>query len=329
MASETASPAGSRPQKVGFLLVPGFALMSYAAAIEPLRAANLLSGRRLYEWCHISPSGEAAHASTGALVPCDFAAGAEVALDLLIVCAGGDPAAFDDARTLGWIRRHAAHGTVIGGVSGGPVILAKAGVSAGRRMTVHWEHAEALKAAHPDLLLGRALYVIDRDRVTCAGGVAPLDLMHALIAERQGAVFAQKVSDWFLHTDIRPASGPQRGSLVERYGVRDRHVIAALELMENHIADPLSGAQLARAVGLSLRQLERLFRDRLARTPMQQYRAIRLERARTLIRQTSLSLTEISLACGFASNSHLSRAYRKRFATTPAADRAKPYTKER
>lgn len=325
MTAPKAQPDEDRPQKVGFLLIPGFALMSYAAAIEPLRAANLLSGRRLYEWCHISPKGEAARASTGALVPCDLAAGDEAALDLLIVCAGGEPAAFDDARTLAWIRRHAAHGTVIGGVSGGPVVLAKAGVAAGRRMTVHWEHAEALKAAYPDILLGRALYVIDRDRVTCAGGVAPLDLMHALIAERHGAVFARQVSDWFLHTDIRPASGPQRGSLAERYGVRDRHVIAALELMENHIADPLEGAQLAQAVGLSLRQLERLFRERLARTPMQLYRAIRLDRARSLIRQSSLSLSEVALACGFSSNSHLSREYRKHFATTPAADRAKDW----
>ncbi len=324
MIAPKAQSNEDRPQKVGFFLIPGFALMSYAAAIEPLRAANLLSGRSLYEWCHISPDGEAARASTGALVPCDLAAGDEVALDLLIVCAGGEPATFDDARTLAWIRRHAAHGTVIGGVSGGPVVLAKAGVAAGRRMTVHWEHAEALKTAYPDILLGRALYVIDRDRVTCAGGVAPLDLMHALIAERHGAVFAQKVSDWFLHTDIRPASGPQRGSLSERYGVRDRHVIAALELMENHIADPLSSAQLAQAVGLSLRQLERLFRERLARSPMQLYRAIRLERGRTMVRQTSLSLSEVALACGFASNSHFSREYRKHFATTPAADRARP-----
>ena len=322
MTARAAKPDEPRPQKVGFLLIPGFALMSYAAAIEPLRAANLLSGRTLYDWCHISPEGAAARASTGALVPCDLAVGGEVALDLLIVCAGGEPAAFDDPRTLAWIRRHAAHGTVIGGVSGGPVILAKAGVAAGRRMTVHWEHAEALKTAYPEILLGRALYVIDRDRVTCAGGVAPLDLMHALIAARHGAVFAQQVSDWFLHTDIRPASGPQRGSLVERYGVRDRHVIAALELMENHIADPLEGAQLAKAVGLSLRQLERLFRDRLARTPMQQYRAIRLDRARTLIRQTTLSLAEVALACGFASTSHFSREYRKRYSTTPGAERA-------
>ena len=103
-----------------------------------------------------------------------------------------------------------------------------------------------------------------------------------------------------------------------------RDVVAALELMENHVADPLDSAQLARSVGLSLRQLERLFRDRLARTPMQQYRAIRLERARTLIRQSSLSLSEIALACGFASTSHFSREYRRRFSTTPAADRAKP-----
>lgn len=312
---------GLDTQKVGFLLIPGFALMSYASAIEPLRAANLLSGRPLYAWRHVSPTGEAVAASTGARIPCDFGVDRDEEFDLLLVCAGGNPVAFHHGPTLGWIRRRAVFGTVIGGVSGGPVILAKAGVMKGRRMTVHWEHAEALEEAYPDIPLSRALYVIDRNRVTCAGGVAPLDLMHALIAERFGAPFAQRVSDWFLHTDIRPAGGAQRGSLVERYGVHHKEVVRALALMEDHVADPLACSEVARRAGVSLRQLERLFRAHLGSSLKQQYLAIRLDRARDLVRQTPLSITEIAVAAGFANSGHFSKRYHARFATRPSDER--------
>lgn len=317
----SAPTADHRTQKVGFLLLPGFALMSYAAAIEPLRAANLLAGRALYAWRHISPTGGAVASSTGASIPCDLGVGRDEEYDLLLVCAGGNPIAFDHGPTLAWIRRRAVFGTVVGGVSGGPVILVKAGVMKGRRMTVHWEHAEALAESYPDIPLSRALYVIDRNRVTCAGGVAPLDLMHALIAERFGAPFAQRVSDWFLHTDIRPAGGAQRGSLVERYGVHNKDVIRALALMEDHVADPLPCREVARRAGVSLRQLERLFRTHLGGSLKQQYLAIRLDRARDLVRQTPLSITEIAVASGFANSGHFSRRYRARFSTRPSADR--------
>ena len=126
------------------------------------------------------------------------------------------PSTIDDLPAL---RRLAVSGTRIGGVSGGPFILAKARVMDGIQMTIHWQHAPALVEAHPDILLTRSLFIIDRNRLTCAGGTAPLDMMHALIAERHGAELARKVSDWFLHTEIRPAKGAQRASLVERYGV--------------------------------------------------------------------------------------------------------------
>ncbi len=219
-------------QTIGFLLIPGFALMSYASAIEPLRAANVFAGRELYRWLNISPGDRTATASCGAMVHCPVKIDDEPPLDLLLVCAGGNPATFDDPVTLAWLRRLAKHGVRLGGISGGPFVLARAGVMHGRHMTIHWEHAPALAEAYPDLLLTRSLYISDGDRLTCAGGVAPLDMMHALIAQRCGAEFATQVSDWFLHNEIRPAGGPQRSSLIERYGIHRRELISALELME-------------------------------------------------------------------------------------------------
>ena len=196
---------------------------------------------------------------------------------------------------------------MIGGVSGGPVILAKAGLMQQRRMTVHWEHAEALSLVSPQVVIERTLYVMDRDRMTCAGGTAALDMMHALISKQHGADFARKVSDWFLHTDIRPSEGPQRSGLAERYKVNDRMVLMAIELMENHIADPLELDQLAPIVGVSARQLNRLFAEKLNVSTVRFYRSLRLEKARELLQQTTLNLAEISSATGFANSAHFSR----------------------
>ncbi len=309
------------PQVVGLLLVPGFSLMSYACVVEPLRAANLIAGHKLYHWVNISTHQTNVSASCGAAVPCTAKVGDVEKLDLLLVCAGGDPAAFDDQATFAWLRRLAISGTRIGGVSGGPFILAKARIMDGIQMTIHWQHAQVVLEAHPDILLTRSLFIIDRNRLTCAGGTAPLDMMHALIAESHGAELARKVSDWFLHTEIRPARGPQRASLVERYGVHDAQLIAALELMERHPGEPLRRNETARRIGISTRQLDRLFATKLKRSYQGHYRQIRLERSRELLRQSAASITDVAVACGFSSASHFTRVYRESYGTTPSADR--------
>jgi len=309
------------PQTIGFLLIPGFALMSYASAVEPLRAANLLAGRELYRWVHISPGPATVTASCGATVPCLVKTGEAVDLDLLLVCAGGRPTSFRDRATLRWLKALAGRGMRIGGVSGGPVILARAGIMDGYHMTVHWEHAPAVAEAFPNILLTRSIYIMDRNRLTCAGGTAPLDMMHALIAERHGPELARNVSDWFMHTDIRPAQSAQRVSPALRHGIHDARLTAALELMDSHPGEPLKRSETARRVGLSTRQLDRVFADKLGTSYADHYRRIRLERARDLLRQSVVPIVEIAIGCGFSSASHFGRAYRTAFGVTPAAER--------
>ncbi len=309
------------PYRVAFLLIPGFALMSYSSAAEPLRAANLLSGESLFDWVHVSPDGEPAEASSGATIACSADPASAPDVDLVLVCAGGNPAAFNDPQVFAWLRRCDTRGAAIGGVSGGPYILARAGLMKERHMTVHWEHAAALAEEFPDLMLSRALYIVDRNRLTCAGGVAPLDMMHALIAERHGNVLATRVSDWFLHTDIRPAGGPQRASLTERYGVHRLELIAALEFMEHNLGSPQPRQAVADRIGLSVRQLDRLFAKELGVSFAGHYRMIRLERARDLLRQTALPVTEIALACGFSSPGHFSTSYGRHYGLPPSAER--------
>lgn len=297
--------------RVGFVLVDGFSLMSYASAMEPLRACNLLAGRALYNVRHIPASGTRAISSSGARIVAEAYPGEQTDFDLLLVVAGGDlsQAHFPDLNH--WLRLLDERGVLMGGVSGGPLLLVRAGLMEGRRMTVHWDHAQELASLSARIMVERSLYVRDRDRLTCGGGTAPLDMMHALIREHHGAAFARQISDWFLQTSVRQGEQAQQAGLSERYDTTDATVLKALDAMENHIGDPLALSQIASLTGVGVRQLNRVFRTTLATSPVQFYRRIRLQKAQDMLSRTSLSIQEIALATGFANGAHLSRAFRQ------------------
>jgi transcriptional regulator GlxA family with amidase domain len=318
---KSVTPLPKAPTRVGFLLLPDFALMSYASAVEPLRAANRLAGRELYSWRHISVDGEAATASNGASIRADHRVGEKIALDALFVCAGGNPALFSDPAVYRWLRVLARNGAAIGGVSGGAYVLARAGLLDGYRATIHWEHLPAFSEEFPHLAIERSLFEIDRDRLTCAGGIAALDLMHALIERDHGHDLAAAVSEWYLHTEVRLGSGPQRMTLRERFGVSNPKLLKALSEIERRIEDPPSRKELAALAGTSVRQLERLFAQHLKTTIGAHGLRARLSRARALLRQTSKPVLEIAVMCGFASASHFSRAYRGAYGHPPKAER--------
>jgi transcriptional regulator GlxA family with amidase domain len=311
----------SSTQTVGFLLVPGFALMSYAAAIEPLRAANLLSGNELYRWWHAAPGGKPVMASNGVAIIPDYGTSADRDADKVFVCAGGNPALFDDKSVFGWLRRLARKGVTIGGISGGPYVLAKAGLLDERRATLHWEHMPAFREAFPDVTVVPSLFEIDGNRITCSGGISAVDMMVALIERDHGRQLAASVGDWFLHTHIREGFGPQRMDLRYRLGVADEKLLSVLRAMERSIETPLARADLARAAGISLRQLERLFQRHIGHGIHSHYRWLRLERARQLLRETSLPVLDVALATGFASSSQFGRAYSRAFGESPSATR--------
>ncbi|HLH11364.1 MAG TPA: GlxA family transcriptional regulator [Methylovirgula sp.] len=312
-----------RTRRIGFLLIDGFALMSFASAIEPLRAANVLAGRALYDWVTIGIGRHEVMASSGFAVRAQHLAGADIELDTVFVCAGGNPATFADETALNWLRRLARRGVRIGGVSGGPFILARAGLLAGYRCTIHWEHVPAFVETYPDLNVRRSLYEIDRDRLTCAGGVAALDMMHAMISAEHGRALADEIGEWFLQTEVRLGTGAQRRSLQDRYDTSNARLLTALDLIETHIEDPLDRRALSTAAGVSVRQLERLFAAHLGKSLERHYRDVRLDRARLLLRQTTLSVSEVGLASGFQSASHFSRAFKARFGHAPALERAR------
>lgn len=310
-----------RPFRVGFLLIDGFALLAYSCARQPLKSANDISGRQLYDLRNLPAFGAQSVSSDGAVVKADAYPGEQVDFDLVIVVGGDITKEYDNPRILQWLRHLSRRNVMIGGISGGPVMLAKAGIMSDKRMTVHWHYADVVSELAPDILLERALFVFDRDRLTCAGGLASVDMMHALISHHHGALFARKVSDWLLHTEIRSGESPQRSGLVERYGVTNPAIITAIEAMQNNYVDPLTLAQLASMVRLSERQLNRQFQDKLYVSTMAFYKDLRLEKAQQFLKQSTLSITDIALATGYVSSAHFSRAYREKYKQSPSGTR--------
>jgi transcriptional regulator GlxA family with amidase domain len=306
---------------IGFFLVPGFALMSLSSAIEPLRAANHLAGKALYRLDYHAAAPGFVASSSGGGFHCAALSEAQPDLDLLFVVAGGDPIAEVDPGTASALRRLGRRGVMLGGISGGAAMLAHAGLMEGRRFTLHWLHLEELQERRPGLLIERALYVIDRDRYSCAGGVASFDMMCAMVAAREGADFAAEVSNWFIHSRMRTAGEPQHLDPARRYNLSVPALELAVRLMTTHIADPLSAAQLAALSGCSARQLQRHFVQHFGLSTMAFYRNLRLDKAHEFLRHSALPMHEIAQLSGFSTVPHFSRCFAQRFGTPPAAAR--------
>ena len=297
---------------VGFILMPGFPLMSYASAIEPLRAANLLSGERLYDWWHASSDGSPVAASNGVVVMPDARLGdPALAADRVFACAGGNPSTFDDAGVFAWLRRAARHGTAVGGISGGPYVLANAGLLEARRCTVHWEHVPAFAEQFSSAEVVRSLFEIDGGRITCSGGTAALDLMLHFVALDHGAALAGEVGDWFLHDRIREGVSPQRMPTPMRFDTRDERLIRVLEAMEGALEAPLRREAMAEIACVSVRQLERLFQNGLGVSLHRHYLRLRLRQVARLRRETALNDVQVAEATGFASAAEMRRALRR------------------
>ena len=313
--------APSRRERFVFLLLERFTLIAFAGAVEPLRLANRMSGRTLYEWQVVSDGGGAVRASNGVVVEAGGGLG-ELGRDATIVVVGGlDVKAAITRAVLTWLRREARRGLAIGAVCTGAQVMAEAGLLDGRRCTIHWENRDGFEEDFPDIELTHNVYVIDRDRFTAAGGAASTDLMLALIARRHGVELANLVADQMIHTAIRSDRDEQRLSIPTRIGVRHPKLAAVIHRMEAAIEDPVSPATLAEQAGMSTRQLERLFRRYLGRSPKRYYMELRLARARNLLMQTDMSVIEVALACGFTSPSHFSKCYRALYKTTPYRER--------
>lgn len=320
MSADPGSPAALR---LGFLLVPTFAILPYAATVEPLRAANLLMRRTLFDWRHLTVDGAPIESSNGLRIEPDAGLGDALDYDVVFVFAGTGVERVEDERIIDWLRRLAARKVKLGGISGGTFLLARAGVLNGYRCTIHWDHAAALAEVFPDLDQRGTMFEVDRDRLTCSGGIAPLDLMHFLLTEWADPALAHSVSEWFLHRDARPLGTLQRegSALLER--ATDHRLRTAIDLMYQTLEEPVLRDAVARHAGLSARQLDRLCLRDLGVSLAQIHRLLRLKRADNLLQQTNLPVTQVAVASGFGNPSHFSRAFRREFGVSPS-DRRRP-----
>ncbi len=312
------------PKVFGFCLLPKFAMLAFTAAVEPLRAANLLSGRTLYRWRVFTADGRAMASSNGIEVNAHASVEQDEALDSVAICGGLDAHLYKDKAVFNWLRRHARQGARIGALSDGTHLLAAAGLLDGYACTIHWQCIAGLREMHPELDIHDELYCIDRNRFTCAGGTASLDMMLNLIEQDHGHDLALQVAEQFLHERIRGDEDEQRMALRLRVGVGHPKLLQAIRVMEENLEQPISSAELAEQAGLSIRQLERLFQKYLGCTPRAHYVELRLQRAHRLLTHSSLSVTEVGLACGFVSASHFAKRYRERFDQTPQKTRMGP-----
>jgi len=312
------------PQRIAIFVVPKFSMMGFACAIEPLRSANRMSGRELYSWHILSKDGKAVTASNGIPVVPEAPLAEAVRYDLLIVSAGIDGHLYEDKEVFAQLRRIARRGMDIGALTLGSYLLARAGLLDGYRCTVHWENLSGFIEEFPQLEVTSELFEIDRDRFTCSGGIAAFDLMLHVITGQHGFALASAVSDQFIHERIRDKRDRQRMALPARLGIRHPKLLAAIRRMEENLEEPVSRSELARTIKVSSRQLERLFRKYLGRTPTRFYLDLRLDKARQLLQQTDMTVLDVALACGFVSASHFSKCYRERFLRTPRAERQRP-----
>jgi len=313
---------GDRPtRRFVFVLLEEFTLLSFAGAIDALRLANRFLGYDAYAWTLAGDGGEVATCSSGCRVQLDSGLDELHHSDTVVICGGVNVARHTSKKLISWLRREARRGVVMGAFCTGAHALAEAGLLDGKRATIHWENHDGFAEDFTEVDLTRSVYVIDGNRMTTAGGTASIDLMLAVISQDHGPEVANAVADQQIYTAIRTDRDTQRLSVPTRIGVRHPKLGQVIQSMEGHIEEPVSPSRLAADVGLSTRQLERLFRRYLNRSPKRYYMELRLQKARNLLMQTDMSVINVALACGFTSPSHFSKCYRAHYETTPYRER--------
>jgi transcriptional regulator GlxA family with amidase domain len=304
-----------------FLTLPNYTMIALASAIDALRMANRVSRREAYTWSLVTLDGRPASASNGLQMAPTTALDQAGAADIVFVVGGVQVEKAVNPNLLVALRRLAQKRVPLGSLCTGGYALAKAGLLDKYKAVIHWENLSALREEFPRVEFSEQLFAIDRDRFTCTGGVAPLDLMLHLIREDLGREIVPLISEQFILDRIRNDQDRQHIPLQARVGLFHENLIEAAALMEANIEEPLSLDEIAALVGVSRRQIERLFKRYVGQVPTKYYLDMRLRRARELLLQTAMSIMEIAVACGFQSPPHFSKCYRNLFGHTPSAER--------
>ena len=309
------------PRRFVFVLMEHFTLLSFSSALDALRIANRMSGKKLYDWTFIGESEEFVSCSAGTQFKLDNRLIELHRDDTILLCGGTAIQASTTKKLIGWLRREARRGLVIGGLCTAAYPMAKAGLLDEKKATIHWENQDSFAEEFLEVELTKTVFVCDGNRYTTAGGTSSIDLLLKIIADDHGEELANAVADQMIYSSIRTDQDTQRLSVPTRIGVRHPKLSKVIQMMEINIEEPISPSVLAKDVGMSTRQLERLFRRYLDRSPKRYYMELRLQKARNLLMQTDMSVINVALACGFTSPSHFSKCYRAHYDTTPYRER--------
>ncbi|MFT4520410.1 MAG: transcriptional regulator GlxA family with amidase domain [Halioglobus sp.] len=319
-ATESALVDGP-PAHIGFLMMPEYTLSPFANAVEVLRMANRQSGRQIYRWSILTLDGKPVVSSSNLEFVFDGAVSAVEPYDLLMVCGGYTIEKQCTPALLDLLRQLAKKKVPLGAMCTGTYALAAAGLLEGSRCTIHWENLASLREQFPRLLISSSLFVIDRNRYTCSGGISSIDLMLSVIGRFHGHPLVQEISEQFTCERIRTEVDLQRAPLQYLIGASQPKLVDAVAMMEANIEEPLSLDDVAAYVTISRRQLERLFDKYLHCSPSRYYLELRLYRARLLLVQTSMPIIEVAVSCGFSTAPHFSKCYSEYYGKPPRDER--------
>ena len=311
-------------RKIGFLTLDEFTLIAFSSAIEVLRMANHLSGRDIYQWKVITLDGRPVASSSGLTPQIAGKYDSADGLDIVFVCGGTHITQFVDEHVTALLRRMSRDGVMLGGLCTGTYALVQSGLLDGYDCTIHWENMAGLRENNRRVTFLEELFVIDRDRITCTGGIAPIDMMLALVKAGFGKTLVAEISGQFILERVRDSDDRQYIPLAARLGSGQQTMRKIAELMEANFEEPLTAVELAQLAGLSLRQVQRMFHETLGTTPTKYYLRLRLQRARSLLMQSAMSITQIAIACGFQSACHFSKSYRAMYGRSPRSERQQP-----
>lgn len=309
--------------KLLVIVTPNFNLLATTGLVDPMRAVNYLSGTTHFTWVFASVAGGAVIASNGLRVEtCALKEVASDAFDIVVVSSSWSPEAHAAPPLLVALRRWASQGVLLGALDTGSLILAEAGLLRNQRATIHYEHIDSLGELHNDVDVTEGIFVSGKNRFTCCGGVASIDMGLELVRTRCGNALANAAARYIFHPVIRPEGSPQNPSLMEPLGHTTPAALRQIIVeMERNLEEPVPIPELCTRIGLSQRQVARLFERYIGKSPILYYRDIRLDRARGLVTQTNLQMSEIAAAAGFANQTHFSKAYKERFGIAPRKDR--------
>ncbi len=320
-AVEADVPEANITVHIGFLMMPEYTLSTFSNAVSVLRMANRLSGRELYKYSVFSLDGESVTSSAGLTLELEGSLASAGEMHVLIVCGGYNVKNYCGKEVIDALRAMAKKNIPLGAMCTGSYVLAAAGLLDGYRSTIHWENIASMREQFPKLNISSSLFVIDRDRYTCSGGISSIDLMLNLVASIHGHQLVQQISEQFTCDRVRTEKDPQRAPLQYLIGASQPRLVDAVTLMEANIEEPLSLDEVANYVGISRRQLERLFNRYLHCAPSRYYLELRLSRARLLLLQTSIPVIDVAISCGFSTAPHFSKCYSELYGKPPSNER--------